>query len=334
MYPRHLNLSETDEAGGGSAAAGDPAATGAAAGAAKTGAAGEAAAKSEGAAKGDAGAEKVEAKAGEKDATKGYWPEDWRKTMAGDSEKELAQAQRYGSPAEVWKKARALEQKLSSGELKPVLGKDAKPEEVTAYREALGIPATPDKYDLKDVKVDEGDKAFVAELFKTAHATNQTPEQVAANVKTWNEIKTAAVEQQATRDQELQTKGEDALRSEWGTEYRRNINLVHSLLDGSGSPEMKDKFLTGRLSDGTPIGSDPAALKMLLGLALVQNPQGVIVPSGTYSVTGMEDRIKEIEKMMREDRKAYNDPKISGPNGEYTKLLAARETMKARQKAA
>ena len=43
---------------------------------------------------------------------------------------------------------------------------------------------------------------------------------------------------------------------------------------------------------------------------------------------GVETRIAEIELMMRKDRKAYNDPKISGPDGEYQRLIAAREKMK------
>src|SRR5260221_8933915 len=68
----------------------------------------------------------------------GYWPADWRKNIAGEDEKEIAQIGRYASPADIWKKARALEQRMSSGELRPVLMKDAKPEELTAYRKAHG----------------------------------------------------------------------------------------------------------------------------------------------------------------------------------------------------
>lgn len=40
--------------------------------------------------------------------TKGYWPEDWQKKLAGEDEKELKQVSRYQSPEDVWKKARAL----------------------------------------------------------------------------------------------------------------------------------------------------------------------------------------------------------------------------------
>src|SRR5580765_7475618 len=140
MLVRKFNLQAEDGAAGGGGAAG---------GEAGAGAGGAAGAGSQGA---GAGAAAESAAGGE---TKGYWPADWRKNIAGDDEKELAQASRYASPADIWKKARALEQRLSSGELRPVLTKDAKPEEITAYRKAHGIPEAPDKYDLgKDVPVD------------------------------------------------------------------------------------------------------------------------------------------------------------------------------------
>src|SRR5687767_3918859 len=49
------------------------------------------------------------------------WPDNWRQEMTGGDEKELKQAERYLTPADVWKKTRSLEQKLSSGEYKAVV---------------------------------------------------------------------------------------------------------------------------------------------------------------------------------------------------------------------
>lgn len=354
MWIRHERLmAEGDEAGGGSAAGGAGAAAGGASAGAAGGVAGAAGAGAAGT-KGDAGAGKgaddegaggagaagagggaagtgtgkAEAKGGD---TAGYWPEDWRQTVSAADEKILSRLQRYASPADVAKALIAAQNKISSGELKPVLGKDAKPEEVADYRKAMGIPETADKYEVKDLP--DADKPLAQEIFKAAHASNQTTEQVSATMKAWGTIKAAALEAQATKDQDVQKTSEDSLRAEWGTEFRRNINLVHGMLDGSGTPELKDQLLGGRLSDGTPIGSSPAALKMLLGLALVGNPAGVVVPGGSHNTKGIDDRITEIEKMMRTDRKAYNDPKISGPDGEYSRLLTARENLKVREKA-
>jgi hypothetical protein len=234
------------------------------------------------------------------------WAADWRDKIGGTDEAFRKQLDRFGSPVEVAKSWRALQVKLSSGDLKPVLAKDAKPEEIAEYRKAHGIPEAADKYDLKDVKFDDGDKPFVAELLKSAHATNQTPEQVQANLKTWTQIKALAFEHQAESDRNTQTKAEDTLRAEWGAEYRLNRNLIDNLLNGSGDQKLKDQLLHGRLADGTPIGSSPAALKMLLGVALAANPTRTLVPGGDANPQlGLKEELDKIAKVRSENRAAY-----------------------------
>src|SRR5262245_1748274 len=71
---------------------------------------------------------------------KGYWPDGWQARLAGDDPDALKQIGRYASPEEIWKKAKSLERRLSSGELKAVLPKDPKPEDVSAWRKDNGIP--------------------------------------------------------------------------------------------------------------------------------------------------------------------------------------------------
>jgi hypothetical protein len=261
----------------------------------------------------------------------GFWAEGWRERLAGDDTKALKQLGRYASPEDIWKKARALESRLSSGELRPVLGKDASEAEVKEYRQALGIPAAPDKYDLKDVKIDESDKPFIAEVMKDAHATNQTAEQVAATVNAWNRIKTAAIEKQADTDKVARAKMEDTLREEWGTDYRGHMNRIENLLNTSGSQEMKDLFLGGRLADaaGTPIGSSPEAMKLLLRLALIDNPANIVVPAGHANpIKTIEDELASINKVMVEDRKRYN--KDEAMQARWRELTEAQQKLKAR----
>lgn len=255
--------------------------------------------------------------------------------MSGDDAKILERMSRYASPAEVTKALISAQTKISSGELLPVLGKDAKPEEVTAFRKAHGIPETHDKYDLgPDIKIAENEAPLMNEFLKAAHASNQTPEQAKAMIKTWRGIEQQALEYRADADKKAQETSEEALRAEWGGEYKRNLTIIHNMLDGVGSQELKDKILKGRLSDGTPVGSSPEALKFFAAIALIQNPTSTVVPGFEANpLGGIESRIEAIEKLMKTDRKAYNDPKISGPGGEYGRLLEARERLKP-QKAA
>lgn len=242
----------------------------------------------------------------------------------------LARLDRYASPEAAMHALIAAQNKISSGELKPVLSKDAKPEEITEYRKTMGIPETPDKYDLgSDLQLDDDDKSTAAELLKAAHATNQTPDQVKATLKAIKTLQQSSSEARFESDKQLIQQGEDTLRAEWGPEYRRNINLIHGLLDGAASPEIKDAFFKSRLPDGKPIGSSPEMLKLLVSLALVQNPTGVVVPgSEANPQKGVADEITAIEKTMRENRGAYNkDEKMQE---RYRQLLDAREKMKPR----
>ena len=325
-------------AAGGAPAGGAPAGGAAGDGGAPAGgagAAGGAAAGSGAAGAGDAGAAGAGAgAAGDAGKTnENYWPADWRDTVSKGDAKLLARMGRYASPAAAMEALVAAQNRIAAGELKPVLGKNATPEQVKEYRDAMGIPETPDKYDLgKDIKIEGMDPTLLGEVLKEAHESNQTPDQVKATLKAWAKISQSVKEQQFESDVNVQKTSEDALRAEWGAEYRRNINLIHGMLDGTASPGLKDKIMGGRLADGTPIGSSPDALKFLVGLALIQNPAGVVVPgSEANPMQGVEDEITKIETGMRKDRNAYNkDEKLQA---RYLELLTAREKLKPRKAA-
>lgn len=313
----------------GAPAAGAPAAGAGAAGSAgasgapAAGAGGAAAGAGDGAGSGEGGA-----KGGE-----GYWPADWRDTVSKGDAKILARMGRYASPAAAMEALVAAQNRISAGELKPVLGKNATPEQVKEYREALGIPETPDKYDLgKDIKIEGMDPTLLGEVLKEAHESNQTPDQVKATLKAWSKISQSVKEQQYESDVNIQKTSEDALRAEWGTEYRRNINIIHGMLDGAASPGLKDAIMGGRLADGTPIGSSPDALKFLVGLALIQNPTGVVVPgSEANPMKGVEEELAKIDQTMKTNRAAYNkDEKMQA---RYRELLVAKEKLKPRASA-
>jgi hypothetical protein len=217
--------------------------------------------------------------------------------MAGGDEKELKQLERYGSPVDVWKKARALEARLSAGELKPVLGKNPTPEQLKEWRAAHGVPEEAGKYDLGDAAkgVDEG---ILAEVLKDAHATNQTPAQVKATLAGFQRAARALAESRAEADVEFQQQSEDELRGEWGTEFRRNVALIHQLLDAGGPSDLKEQLLDGRLKDGRPIGSHPGMLRMLLGLALQANPAGTLVPgAGADPAKGLREELEALQKV-------------------------------------
>ncbi len=290
------------------------------------------AASKEGDDAGAGGASKKDAP-GSKGSEGGYWPDDWRATASKGDAKLEARFGRYASPEAALTALIAAQNRISSGELKPVLDKDATPDQVKAWRAEQGIPETPDKYDLDlggGLVVGEEDKPLVAEFLKNAHATNQTPEQVKASLRAYYAVHDQLTQKQADADVLAQETSIETLRAEWGPEFKRNVTLIHNLLDRTTSKEIKDKFLGGRLADGTPIGSSPEALKMMLGLALADNPAGTLVPGGSGDMgQAVDDEIGKIEAAMKKNRAAYNkDEKMQA---RYRELLGAREKFNKRK---
>ena len=340
MWKKRHTLQRPDEGGdGGSAGGGSPAAAPAPVSAAPAAPAAASAAPAASPAPAaaapavaPAAAPAADAKPADGKGNEGYWPADWRKTVSKDDAKVLSRLERYASPEAAMQALIEAQNRISRGELAPKLGKNATPEQIKEWRAANNIPEAPDKYDLGKGATDGFQPELLAEVLNKAHATNQTPEQVKATLDAWRGIQTKVAEQRAEQDLDLQTKGEDALRAEWGPEFRRNINLIHGMLDGAATPALKESLLGGRLADGTPIGSSPEALKFLVGLALIQNPAGVVVPGAEANpLKGVDDEIGAIEKTMRTNRAEYNrDEKMQA---RYRELLGAREKLKPRQSA-
>ena len=209
---------------------------------------------------------------------------------------------------------------------RPLLGKDATDEQIKEFREYLGIPEKPDGYNLEGFNIKDQDKGFLEKYLAKAHATHQTNDQVRAGIQTYVDIAAEVNAGLHERDSKVAQEASDELHKEWGDDYRRNINLINSMLDGAGQ-DVKASLFKGRLQDGTPIGSSPAILRWLLGLELQRNPARVITPnSGERMGETVSDEIAKIEKTMRENRKAYDkDEKMQS---RYRELLQWQEENK------
>ena len=256
------------------------------------------------------------------------WPDDWREKASGGDTKKLSRLSRYTSPQALADALINAQNRISAGDLKPTVGKDATPEELTAFREAHGIPETPEKYDLGGYEVPELDKPLVEQFLTSAHAVNMTPDQVKRSLEAYSEISEQSRNERLAQDERIKTEAEDKLRGEWGPEYRVNLNLLQNLL--SSAPEgLSDKLLHGRLADGTPIGSSVEALQFFVNLERERNPAGVVTPASaaTTSQSVAEEKAK-IEKVMREDRTSYNrDQKMQD---RYLQLIRWEEAQKQR----
>lgn len=267
-------------------------------------------------------------KTGDTGDTKGFWAEGWRERLAGEDKDSLKQLARYASPEDIWKKAKSLESRMSRGELKAQLAKDATPDQIKAWRAESGIPESPDKYDVKDVVPEKADKEIIGAFLKTAHDTNQNPDQVKANLKTFYDVQQQMTEARQALDADEAQQAEDTLRDEYGADYVKNRNLMSGLLDKVCTPKMKAELIGARLPNGKGIFNDPDMIKVFINLALVDNPSGVTVPAGDgkSQTQSMNDEIAAIEATMG-TKKYQKDEKTQK---RYRDLIDLRTSIAAR----
>lgn len=220
------------------------------------------------------------------------WVPDWREKMAAGDADELKALQRYKSPVDVNKARREAVKRISSGEMKAKLAPDATPEQLTAWRKDNGIPEKAEGYleKLPDgLVIGDADKPMLASYLEKVHGKNASPEVVAETLNWYYGEQERLAAEQVKADKEYQKVSTDALREEWGPEFRANINSINAFLDTApatddGKP-LRDLLMEARLGDGTKFGSNPAALKWLARLANEANPAGFVSPGDGRSQT-------------------------------------------------
>lgn len=211
----------------------------------------------------------------------------------------LKRLQRFNTPADAAKALREQDKLISSGQLKRALPKDAKPEQVAEWRKENGIPEAADKYE-HGLKLDElaplSAKA-VEMMTARAHAANASPEVVKAMVSAIPEIQALAAEQVESANAAAKAETIEELRSEWGPDYKSNMDGINSFLNNQDSAA-KEAIINARI-DGVQLLNIPAVTRMLGGLSRELGFVGAtVVPSGGDLGRGIEDEIADLKKQM------------------------------------
>lgn len=272
------------------------------------------------------------------------WPDDWRDKFAAGDAKLLDQLKRFSSPEMVGQSWRSLAQKLSTGELRAALPKDAKPEQIAEWRKDNGIPEKPDDYTAslpQGLVIGDDDKKTIGDFFKAAHDVNAPPAVVGKMVDWYYKNLENLQVERTTQDQTAVKSAEDALRAKYGNDYRLNLTGLEHLFGRAQDGTLKGSFYmpdgvagalyNARTADGTPILADPAVIDWFVTTSRELHPDvfRTIVPSSPGVVgAGLDTRITEIETVMRTDRKTYN--KSPAMQKEYQDLLAAKERQSSR----
>ncbi len=245
------------------------------------------------------------------------WPDNWRQEMAGGDEKELKRLERMKAPTDVYKSYRELEKLKSSfvpAPKRPEAG--ATPEELKAYREHIGVPEDYKGYDLRfddGTAIGEDVMPHVEGFLKHAHENNMPPDVVKSSLKFYMDDIAREQDRIAELNYEAKTNGIAELKSEWGGEYKGNINSIQSLFADAPEGTM-DSLLNARGADGLNFANNPANIKWLVGLAKTINPTASLLPSGANDLASIDTELDKLKGQMNskdptESAKYWKDPK-------------------------
>ncbi|MGH2621639.1 MAG: hypothetical protein ACRDHG_13890, partial [Anaerolineales bacterium] len=195
------------------------------------------------------------------------WPETWREDYVaqiedeGDREKRLRQLQRYDAPSSVLDAFFSHRQRLSSGEFvsRRPLSENATEDEARAWREERGLPLAPEDYSIPladgvtfDALPEEAQQR-ISTIQQTFHEAHLTKEQAAKVMDTYSGLLAGDHEQTVDADAGAQDMLEDQLRSDWGGDYRNNIDLNLRFLDKE-FPEIGPALMLARLPEADELG--------------------------------------------------------------------------------
>ncbi len=192
-------------------------------------------------------------------------PASWRDTLPDELKAEKSLESFKGVPD----LAKAfVETKRMVGQKFAPPGKDAKPEDVAAFRKAMGVPEAPDGYALEipEIALEMGWDAAIEKDFRaTMHALGAPAPLVSEIVNYYGKMEMARNEAATAEAKALGAK----LKQEWGLMYEPRMARVNRMIADAelgGGPELVQAFQTaGHVVNAA--GRHPLIIKLLGAVA-------------------------------------------------------------------
>ena len=238
----------------------------------------------------------------------GTAPEDWRSqalTKAGfepgeDFDKALKQLERVSDIGTFTKNYLSAQDKIRSGEISNGLPENPTDEQMAAYREANGIPATPEDYQVQledGLVLGEADERIMGEIYKVAHENNIPSEAMSAMTNMMLQGRQAEADARISQDGVDQQTTDRQLKEAWGGDYQTNVNMVKGLINQL--PEsVKEAFESARLPDGKAVFNSPEIMIAMADWSRKINPAATVVPNSANAMQTIKDEIAELESKM------------------------------------
>ena len=223
--------------------------------------------------------------------------ESWRDLI--EDEKLQKHAERFTSVDELVQANLESRQKLSKSIVPP--GEDAEEEEITAYREALGVPKDVDGYEfLLPEGVERTDQMMDSEdhwanLFLDNNIPKATADALVSDFR--GEIE-KMMNQKAEMDDAYTKQSEADMRKEWAEDYDKNIIFASRASEALLGDDFEDARHI-ETSDGRFILDNPILVRMFAKLGRDMG-EGAL---GSVATEGEKDTLMEQANTYRDKRK-------------------------------
>jgi hypothetical protein len=230
------------------------------------------------------------------------FPADWREKIAGGDTKLLDMLKRVDSPTTLGKNYVSAQEKIRGGKAgadEPMPDPEKKPAEAKAWRAARGIPDEPTGYAIPEAvqkRLSDADKPVMAAFHEFAHAKGVPQQYAAAFAEFYVDTVEAQIGVQKELDNGQKAEVEDALRTEWGAEYKAN-NTLAARYAREAIPDVP--WFRARIEDGPRkgqlLGNQPEVIKALAKFGAMEFGDGSFVGGEARNAT--LSRKAEIEKV-------------------------------------
>lgn len=136
-----------------------------------------------------------------------------------------------------------------------VPGENATNEEKTRFRRQLGVPDSPDDYQLPST---DENKEIITAFAKAAHEAGMTKAQAEHLITWWNTVAEQTMEQQKAHIAKVTTD----LKNQYGQAYDQVISDAKKALVAFGTDNLRQ-----RIEAGDPIGNDPDVIATFINIS-------------------------------------------------------------------
>ena len=236
----------------------------------------------------------------------------WRDTLPEPlrAEKSLQDFKDVGALAQSYVATKAL-----VGQKSAIPGPDATPEAQAAFRKALGVPETPEGYQISrpEIALQSWDAGAEKDFLATAHKLGLPPAQVQAILNWYGSYEAAKLQTGQRQAQEVMA----TLRKEWGPNYDAHLGRANRAVQQFGGDELISYLAQ------TGLGRHPAMVKAWVAVANAMVESGAMETEGDLG-TSSEDAKAQLQAIYQDKKHPYNNPGMPGWQEAADEVLALR----------